>query len=123
MMRALLLPLVAGLAAASAAMAQPASGPGDKATLCLDPGGVDHAPLCRSHNATRFVQPPDICVCDGPYRQVEAPWCAKGEKPPNDTAEFERARAAYAMSHGNSVMGGTYEGRRMCVTLDYRSPN
>src|SRR5579862_8602291 len=97
MMRALLLPLVAGLAAASAAMAQPASGPGDKATLCLDPGGVDHAPLCRSHNATRFVQPPDICVCDGPYRQVEAPWCAKGEKPPNDTAEFERARAAYAM--------------------------
>jgi hypothetical protein len=121
-MRALLLPLVAGLAAASAAMAQPASGPGDKATLCLDPGGVDHAPLCRSHNATRLVQPPDICVCDGPYRQVEAPWCAKGEKPPNLTAEYERARNAYAMSHANSVIGGTYEGRRMCVTLDYREP-
>ena len=116
-MRALLFTAIAGFAAVSAAaMAQP-PGPKDKATLCLDGLGINHAPVCHSQTASRLPTPPDICQCLGPWRQVDAPYCAKGEKPPADSAAFERARIAFAEKHGDSVIGATYEGKRMCVEL------
>ena len=117
-MRSLFLTTLAGVAAvASAALAQPSSSrPHDAATLCLDGLGINHAPVCTKHTASRFPAAPDICQCDGPYRQVDAPYCAKGEKPPGDTADFDRARAA-AAAKNSSLFGATYHGKPMCVSL------
>jgi hypothetical protein len=115
-MRSLILTLAAGLAVASAATAA-APGPHDHATVCLDPGGVTHPAICRSHEATRFASQPDICFCNGPLRQVDAPWCAPGEKPAPDTAELARARADYA-SRNNTLVGFTFHGKRNCVPLN-----
>ena len=113
-MRAVGLMALSALAAASAAMAQ-APGPRDTATVCLDPMGVGHPAHCESTNASRFATQPDICLCRGPLRQVDAPWCAAGEAPAADTADFDRARVAYASSHGNSLVGFSYQGKRACV--------
>ncbi len=110
-MRVLFLTVLAGLAAATTAAAQPH----DAATLCLDPGGINHAPVCKQMQASRFPQTPDICQCHGPYRQVDAPWCGPGEKPPADSAEFDRARAAYVDKNGSSLFGASYHGQSMCV--------
>ena len=117
-MRLLLLTALAGIAAASAvslAQSQPVN-PRDKATLCLDGIGVNHAPICHSQTASRFASPPDICSCDGPYRQVDAPYCKAGEKEPADSADYDRARAK-AAEHGSSLFGATYKGQSMCVQL------
>ena len=120
-MRVLLLTALAGIAAASAvslAQSQPSSSahPSEKATLCLDGIGVNHAPTCHSQSASRFATPPDICMCDGPYRQVDAPYCAPGEKEPADSADYDRARAK-AAEKGSSLFGATYKGQSMCVEL------
>ncbi len=106
--------LIGVLALGAAASAQPAAD-NNPATLCLDGIGVNHPPICHSQSASAFPQPPDICLCQGPYREVKAPWCAPGEKPPGDTADFDHARAK-AAEHGD-LFGATYNGRRMCVPL------
>ena len=111
-MRALFLTIVAGLAVATAAAAQPADSP---ATLCLDGLGVNHAPICHTQTASRIDTKPDICLCRGPYRRVDAPWCAPGESPPPESADYEHARAA-AAEKDNSLFGDTYHGQRMCVS-------
>jgi hypothetical protein len=111
--------LVGVLAAGAAAVAQPAgqSGFHNPATLCLDGLGVNHPPLCHSQQASAFPQPPDICQCLGPYRQVNAAWCAPGQKPPADTIDFDRALIAYAQSHNNDVSDFSFDGKPMCVPL------
>jgi len=119
-MRVLFLTVLAGFAAVSAAaMAQPSSPqhqrPKEAATLCLDGLGINHPPVCHTQSASRFPTPPDICQCLGPWRQVDAPYCAKGEKPPADSAAFEHARAKAA--NDGSLFGDTYKGKRMCVEL------
>jgi hypothetical protein len=117
-MRALTLTILAALAAASTAVAQPKTGPNDAAVICLDGAGVSHPAVCSSHSATRFAQAPDICHCNGPWRHVIVPWCAQGERPPNDTAAYDRARIEYAEKNKSSLFGGTFEGQRMCVPLN-----
>lgn len=113
-MRGLFLTIAAGLAVATAASAQ-APGPNDKATLCLDQLGINHAPVCRSQNASRFPTAPDICQCHGPYRQVDAPFCAPGETPAADTADFDHARIDYARKNKDSLFGFSFQGKRSCV--------
>ena len=112
-MRALFLTVLAVSAVASVVVARP--GPHNAATLCLDGLGINHAPICHEMSASRFPQVPDICQCRGPYRQVEAPYCARGERPPADSADFDRARARAAQD--GSLFGDTYHGRSMCVSL------
>lgn len=108
--------LIAGLGACAVAAAQPASNTeNNPATLCLDGTGYSHPATCHTQSATSFAQAPDICICEGPYREVKAPWCAPGEKPPEDTADFEQARAKAAQR--GDLMSATYQGRRMCVPL------
>ncbi len=116
-MRALFLTAIVGFAAVSAAAMAAPPGPRDTATLCLDGLGVNHAPVCHSMAASRLPSTPDICQCVGPWRQVDAPYCAKGEEPPADTADFDRARAAAADKH-STLVGATYKGKRMCVKPD-----
>jgi len=121
-MRALILSALIA-AASTAAIAQPQPNPppnlrgNPTATLCLDPNGVSHAPVCRSQNASRLPTAPDICSCNGPQLHVDADWCAPGERPPADTLEFNLARAKFARENKNSIIGMTFEGRRACVPL------
>ncbi len=123
-MRVLPLAVLSVVAAVSAAVAQPQSPQSQSpqprtsapATLCLDGNGGSHPPVCHSQSASRIAAPPDICLCQGPYRRVDAPWCAKGETPPQDTAAFEQARAKAALD--SSLFGDTYQGKRMCVPLE-----
>ena len=118
-MRVLPLIFVIAVAAVSAAVAQPSPPqprPSPPATLCLDGNGGSYPPVCHSQSASRIAAPPDICLCNGPYRRVDAPWCAKGETPPQDTAAFEQARAKAALD--SSLFGDTYQGKRMCVPLE-----
>jgi len=101
--------------ACAAAAAQPAQGPGDSAVLCLDGLGVNHPPVCHSSTASRLSPEPDICSCHGPYQQVRTNWCARGETPPPDSADFDRARVA-AVKDG-SLYNFMYQGKRACVPL------
>ncbi|MEI9963826.1 MAG: hypothetical protein WDM92_03165 [Caulobacteraceae bacterium] len=107
--------LAASFAQPGAAKPHDADDPRHGATLCLDGLGVGHPPVCRDSDASRFAHPPDICLCHGPYRQVTAPWCAPGERPPADSAAFDRARAR--ASQDGSLFGDTYHGKRFCVPL------
>ena len=122
-MRALFLaPLIGALAAGAAAYAQPGGGSGfnSTATLCLDGLGINHPPLCHSQQASRFPNPPDICQCLGPYRQVQAVWCARGQNPPPDTVEFNRALIEHAKRNHNDVSDFSFNGTPMCVPLSPR---
>ena len=103
--------LIGALGACAVASAQ--TGPGDSATLCLDGLGVNHAPVCNSQSASRLDTKPDICMCRGPYREVRTNWCAKGEHPPADTADYDRARAAAV--HDGNLLSFSYQGKRDCV--------
>jgi len=118
-MRILFLTVLAGFAAVSTvALARPSSsGSKDAATLCLDGLGINHPPVCQSQEASRFATPPDICQCLGPWREVKAPYCARDEKPPAESADFEHARKDFADHNGASLFGATYQGKRMCVQL------
>lgn len=104
--------LICGLGACAVAAAQP-TGPGAAATLCLDGLGVNHPATCHSQSASRLDSTPDICMCQGPYREVKTNWCERGEKPPADTAAYDRARLA-GVKDGN-LYSFTYHGKRDCV--------
>jgi hypothetical protein len=101
--------LIGAVGACAVASAQPR----DSAVLCLDGLGVNHPATCHSNSASRLDSKPDICICQGPYQQVQASWCAKGEQPPADTADFDRARVAGVRN--GSLVGFTYQGKRACV--------
>ncbi len=118
-MRTLFLTALVGLTAAAAvAVAQPSQREleHNPATLCLDGGGNQYPAVCSKQQASRFPSPPDICHCNGPYRRVDASWCGPGEKPPAESAEYSRARAAASAKDG-TLVGKTYKGQRMCVAL------
>ncbi|HEY5410576.1 MAG TPA: hypothetical protein VIJ94_07605 [Caulobacteraceae bacterium] len=105
--------LIGALGVCAVAAAQPASH--DSAVLCLDGLGVSHPATCHSSTASRISPEPDICTCNGPYQEVKTSWCARNEQPPNDSADFDRARVAAV--HNGSLVGFTYQGRRACVPL------
>lgn len=86
----------------------------DRATLCLDPLGINRHQTCRSYSASLLSREPDICVCDGPELQVEARYCAAGERPPAEDAASDRARYA-AATRGGTLVGWSYRGRGFCV--------
>jgi hypothetical protein len=104
--------LIGALGACAVAAAQPAN-PGESGTLCLDGLGINHPAICHTDEASRFPTTPDICICNGPYQTVRTNWCAKGERPPPDTADYDRARVAAV--HDGNLFGFTYHGHRDCV--------
>ena len=106
---------VFALALATALQASAVGGaPRDRATLCLDPLGINRHQTCRSFSTSRLAREPDICVCDGPELQVEAPYCAPGERPVDEDAASDRARYAAATRAG-TLVGRSYQGRSFCV--------
>ncbi|HEX3983487.1 MAG TPA: hypothetical protein VHX12_07330 [Acidisoma sp.] len=103
--------LIGALGACAVASAQPS--PRDSAVLCLDGLGVNHPATCNSQSASRLDTKPDICICQGPYREVRTNWCARGEHPPADSADYDRARVAAV--HDGNIFGFSYQGKRDCV--------
>jgi hypothetical protein len=106
--------LLAGAALALGAGAASADSPGAKTTtICLDSGGHQAAVHCKTQDASRLSNREDICICPAATRQVTAPLCAPGEKPPGESAAYERARLE-AASHG-SLTEAMWQGKPMCV--------
>jgi hypothetical protein len=107
--------LAAAVALAGVGVASsPQEGSATKPTmgiLCLDVGGEARPPVCRG-SSSRIDQGYDICICETAQR-VETPVCGKGEKPPAEKRAYELARKDAARD--GSLVGDTYEGRRMCV--------
>ncbi len=101
--------LIGAVGACAVASAQPQ----ESATLCLDGLGVSHPATCHSQSASRLGGTPDICICQGPYQEVKTNWCAKGEQPPADSADFDRARLA-AVKNG-TLFNFMFQGKRACV--------
>ena len=82
-------------------------------TICLDSGGRQLAPHCKSQDASRLSQQEDICICPAATQQVKASLCASGVNPPGESAAYEKARLA-AVSHG-SLVSASWKGQPMCV--------
>jgi hypothetical protein len=82
-------------------------------TICLDSGGRQLAPSCKSQDASRINQQEDICICPAATLRVKAPLCGAGVTPPAESAAYERARLA-AVSHG-SLEGAQWQGQAICV--------
>jgi hypothetical protein len=82
-------------------------------TICLDGGGHKAPVKCRTQSASRIDPGEDVCSCSGADRQVSAPVCGPGERPPGESAAYEQARLK-AISNG-SLVGATWQGKAMCV--------
>ena len=82
-------------------------------TICLDSGGRQLAPSCKSQDASRLSQQEDICICPAATRNVKAPLCPPGVNPPGESAAYEQARLA-AVSNG-SLVNASWKGQAMCV--------
>jgi hypothetical protein len=104
--------VVAAMAFASAAGATSLDNPKTR-TVCIDPAGKNLPAHCKSSQASRLEQHPDICLCPGGAERVEAPVCPAGVRAPAESAAFERARRA-AVKDG-SLVGATYNGQPICV--------
>ncbi len=113
-MRMMLIGLLAAGLAGSAA-AQPGGRLPEDGLVCMAPNGAAEPALCRRGSD---YGPSDICLCPGSSTRVDAPICAKGEKPPAETVGLMRARRLAARD--GSLYGDTYEGHRMCVKLPNR---
>jgi hypothetical protein len=82
-------------------------------TICLDSGGRQLAPSCKSQEASRLNYQEDICICPTATLQVKAPLCGAGISPPAESAAYEQARLK-AVSHG-SLVGAQWQGQAICV--------
>jgi hypothetical protein len=82
-------------------------------TICLDSGGRQLPPSCKSQDASRLNHQEDICICPAATMRVKAPLCGAGVKAPSETAAYEQARLK-AVSHG-SLVGAQWEGQAICV--------
>lgn len=101
------------LAAGAAQAASPMSAnPPTESSLCLDVGGGILPVTCQAPGS-RTDQREDICLCLNGGVRVDVPVCGPGEEPPAETRVFENARRDAARD--GSLIGDTYEGRRMCV--------
>jgi hypothetical protein len=103
------LTLSAGWACADALSANPPT----TMTLCLDGGGRKAPVTCHTQNASRLDAREDVCTCPGATRQVSAPVCAPGVRPPAESLAYARARLK-AASHGG-LADATWQGQPMCV--------
>ena|SRR3990167_1277173 len=118
MIRILLIAAAALAASSGLALAQGSmsSNPPTKTTICVDVGGQSLPAVCKVPGS-RLDKREDICTCPQGMR-VDAPVCAAGQKPPGETAAYDKARKLAARD--GSLIGDLYEGRPMCVAA--RSP-
>lgn len=106
------------IAAALAAGPALAQNPAIPATtsVCLDVNGSLLPVVCHVQGS-RLDKRDTICQCPEGLR-VEAPVCAPGERPPVDNLALSRARKLAGKD--GTLVGDSFEGRRMCVDLSRR---
>ncbi len=114
MVRFSLIGLVAALAAGPA-LAQSPVVPATT-SVCLDVNGSLLPVVCHMQGS-RLDRRDTICQCPEGMR-VEASVCAPGERPPIDNLALSRARKLAGKD--GSLVGDSFEGRRMCVDLSQR---
>jgi len=103
--------LVAALALAGAASAQPGQG-GDRTSQCIDTGGQLIPAVCQTPGS-RINTRELICNCTNGGLRVEVPVCAKGQKPPAEGKALNVARREAARD--GSLFGDTVNGQPICV--------
>lgn len=108
------LTLIAALAlVASAASAQPINeNPPTKTIQCIEVGGQDIPAVCQVPGS-RLDPTEIICTCPAGGQRVEVAVCAKGERQPPEGRALNRVRREAARD--GSLLGDTFEGRRICV--------
>lgn len=108
------------ICAAAALLSGPAfaQNPGAPAatSVCLDVNG-DLLPVVCQVQGSRLDRRDTICQCPEGLR-VDASVCAPGERPPIDNLALSRARKLAGKD--GSLVGDSFEGRRMCVDLSRR---
>lgn len=106
---------LAGALVAGPALAQPPAVPATT-SVCLDVNGSLLPVVCQVQGG-RLDKRDTICQCPEGMR-VEASVCAPGERPPIDNLALSRARKLAGKD--GSLVGDSFEGRRMCVDLSRR---
>lgn len=82
-------------------------------SVCLDVNG-SLLPVVCNVQGSRLDKRDTICHCPEGSR-VDASVCAPGERPPVDNLALSRARKLAGKD--GSLVGDSFEGRRMCVDL------
>jgi hypothetical protein len=107
------LTLLAGLAMAGAAAAQPVNiKPPTMTTQCVDVGGQVIPPVCDAP-ASRLETREYICTCINGGMLVKVPVCAKGQYPPPEGKQLNIVRRD--ASKDGSLLGDDFDGRQICV--------
>ncbi|MGZ5948418.1 MAG: hypothetical protein ACXWKV_17745 [Caulobacteraceae bacterium] len=119
MKASVLLAATLSLAAGAAAADSLADNPPKSTIICLDVAGKSLPATCKVQ-ASRLDAREDICLCPAGGERVTIPVCAKGVKPPAESAAYEKARRA-AVSHG-SLAGATFKGQAMCLAARNTTP-
>jgi hypothetical protein len=79
--------------------------------ICIDVGGQSLPAVCRRVGG-RLERASEVCSCpEG--RPVEAPLCGPGERAPEETLAFERARRDAARD--GTLVGDRQNGRSFCI--------
>jgi len=82
-------------------------------TLCLDVSGATLPVVCQMESS-RLDRRDVFCHCPEGQR-VDAPVCGPNEHPPAETLALYKARRI--AGRDGSLIGDTFEGRRMCVDV------
>lgn len=107
-----LIALTALLAGGAPALAQSPSAP-SVTTLCLDVSGATLPVVCQMESS-RLDRRDVFCHCPEGQR-VDAPVCGPDEHPPAENLLLYKARRIAA--HDGTLVGDTFEGKRMCVDV------
>ena len=110
-MRAMLIAVLA-LAASPAAAEPIGENPPTRTIQCIEVSGDTIPALCHVP-ASRLDKRENICTCPAGGQRVEVPICGKGEAAPAESRALNVARRA-AVRDG-TLMGDTFQGRRICV--------
>src|SRR5205085_8391668 len=107
----------AALVAAGPALAEAEHGKPATTVQCIEVSGREIPALCRVPGS-RIDQGEHICTCPAGGLRVEVPVCAKGERPPAESAAYERWRNQ--ADRDGTLVGDRFEGRAVCA--DPRRP-
>ena len=99
--------------AAGAAFAQSSNLHNPTMTVqCVDVSGRILPARCNVP-ASRLDKSEYICLCPAGGQRIDVPICAKDERPPPESARFERLRKE--LSRDGTLAGDSFEGRRICA--------
>jgi hypothetical protein len=83
-----------------------------KTIQCIDVSGRILPADCRVPSS-RLDKSEYICLCPAGGDRVQVAICAKGQRPPPESAAYERLRRL--VSRDGSLIGDSYQGRPICT--------